>query len=89
MNVPSFVSHDAARRRRIGIAGVLAAVAVAIALAATLQHRPSHARDASEQPLAFAGVAPGAGGFVDVSLPAASKVFAHHATAADDDCPTF
>ena len=89
MNIPSFVSHAGAGRRRIGTAGVLAAIAVAIALGATLQHRPSHARDASAQPLAFAGVAPGAGAFVDASLPAASKVFAHHATAADDDCPTF
>jgi len=89
MNVPFPVSHDAARRRRIGIAGVLAAIAVAIALGATLHHRPSHARDASAQPLAFAGAAPGAGAFVDISLPASSEVFAHHATAADDDCPTF
>jgi len=89
MNVPSFVSHTGAGRPRIGIMGVLAAVAVAIALGASLQHRPSHARDASAQPLAFAGAAPGAGAFVDVSLPAASEVFAHHTTAADDDCPTF
>ena len=36
MNVPSFVSHTGAGRPRIGIMGVLAAVAVAIALGFTV-----------------------------------------------------
>jgi len=87
--IPSPVSREAARRPRIGITVVLAAIAAALALGAMLHHRPSHASDAGAQPHASADAAPAATALVDVSLPAASEVFAHRTLATEDDCPTF
>lgn len=89
MNVPTSVSRNAARGRRAGITVALAAIALVVVLGAMLQHRPSHARSTSAQALAIADAAPVATAFVDISLPAASDVFAHRTAATEDDCPTF
>lgn len=89
MSVPSSVPGEAARGRRIGITVALAAIAMAVALVATLQHVPSHAHGAGVRSLAATDGAPGATAFVDVSLPAAPDVFARRTPAAEEDCPTF
>jgi len=90
MDTSSFtVSPDAARGRRLAITIALTSIAAAAALAAALHHRPSHAEEASAQVTSSAIVVPASAPFVDVSLPAASEVFARWAGAADEPCPTF
>ena len=74
---------------RIAVPIALAAIAVAIVLGATLHHGSSHAHEAGAMAAVPAGTAAGGAAFVDVSLPAASEVFAHRAAGTDDDCPTF
>ena len=84
----SFVFADAARSRRVTITIALAAIAAAAVLATTLHHRPSHAKEVGAQAMS-ASVEPGPASFVDVSLPAASEVFARGVHAADEPCLTF
>ncbi len=89
MDTSTPVSPEAAPVRRLVITIALASIAAAAALATALHHRPSHAEEASVQPMSSTIVGPGSTRFVDVSLPAASDVFAGGAGAADEPCPTF
>lgn len=89
MNTSSPVFADAARSRRVAITITFASIAAAAALATALHHRPSHAEEASVQLASSTIVGPDSAPFVDVSLPAASEVFAHGFGAADEPCPTF